>query len=62
MTKAKAPTKHSVELSADEIRLLLQSIDHCLATCGKKQAGGKARPCEDCGRARRLRQRLAKLA
>jgi len=54
-----AATAHNVSLASDEIRLLLQSLDHCLATCNKK-AAGKAGPCEDCDRARALRQRLAK--
>jgi hypothetical protein len=52
-------TVHNVSLGSDEIGLLLQSLDHCLATCNKKTAG-KSGPCEDCDRARALRQRLAK--
>ena len=48
-------------LKSDDIRLLLQSLDHCLATCTKKAAGSKDAPCEDCERARNLRQRLSKL-
>jgi hypothetical protein len=52
-------TAHDVSLADDEIRLLLQSLDHCLATCNKKTAG-KSGPCEDCESARALRQRLAK--
>jgi hypothetical protein len=47
-----------VELSDKDVRLLLQSLDHCLATCKTKAAGGGA--CEDCEEAKRLRDRLAK--
>jgi hypothetical protein len=54
-----AATTHTVSLASDEIRLLLQSLDHCLATCSKKTAG-KSGPCDDCDRAKELRQRLAK--
>jgi hypothetical protein len=52
--------KHSVQLATSEIRLLLQSLDHCLATCANK-AADKDSPCEDCDRAQALRQRLATL-
>ena len=48
-------------MKSDDIRLLLQSLDHCLATCTKKAEGAKDAPCEDCDRARNLRQRLSKL-
>ncbi len=48
-----------VSLGKDEVQLLLQSLDHCLATCGHKS--GKDTPCADCDRARALRDRLAKL-
>lgn len=54
-----AASKHTISLTSDEARLLLQSLDHCLATCNKKTAG-KAGPCADCDRAKDLRQRLAK--
>jgi len=40
-----------LSLKNDDIRLLLQSLDHCLATCTKKAAGAKDAPCEDCDRA-----------
>ncbi len=49
-----------VVLKTDEIRLLLQSLDHCLATCVKKAEGGQGAPCSDCDQARALRHRLAK--
>jgi hypothetical protein len=52
-------TTHTMSLASDDVRLLLQSLDHCLATCNKKTAG-KAGPCDDCDRAKELRQRLAK--
>jgi hypothetical protein len=53
------PTTHAISLVSDEVRLLIQSLDHCLATCSKK-AEGTAGPCDDCERAKALRQRLAK--
>jgi hypothetical protein len=59
MARMTNATSHTISLSNDEARLLLQSLDHCLATCSKKTAG-KAGPCADCDRARDLRQRLAK--
>jgi hypothetical protein len=51
-----------VPLEQNDVKLLLQSLDHCLATCQHKAASGKDAPCEDCDRARALRDRLAKLA
>jgi hypothetical protein len=50
-----------LSLKSDDVRLLLQSLDHCLATCTKKAAGAKDVPCDDCDGARNLRQRLSKL-
>ncbi len=50
-----------VSLEKDDLKLLVQSLDHCLATCQRKAAAGKDAPCEDCDRARGLRERLAKL-
>jgi hypothetical protein len=50
-----------LSLKSDDVRLLLQSLDHCLATCTKKAAGAKDAPCDDCDGARNLRQRLSKL-
>jgi len=52
-----ATDKHNVSLATEEVRLLLQALDHCLATCNKKTEG-KPGPCEDCDRARALHQRL----
>jgi hypothetical protein len=51
-----------VALEKDDLKLLVQSLDHCLATCQRKAAGDKDAPCEDCEKARTLRERLAKLA
>ena len=51
-----------LSLEKDDVKLLVQSLDHCLATCKRKSASGKDEPCEDCDRARALRDRLAKLA
>jgi hypothetical protein len=50
-----------LSLEKDDVKLLVQSLDHCLATCQRKAASGKDVPCEDCDRARALRERLAKL-
>jgi hypothetical protein len=49
-------------LEPDDLKLLVQSLDHCLATCQRKSASDQDAPCEDCDRARALRERLAKLA
>jgi hypothetical protein len=49
-----------VELGDQEISLLLTSLDHCLATCQKRDLG-QNQPCEDCDLARALRHRLATL-
>lgn len=50
-----------VPLEKTDITLLLQSLDHCLATCETKSKSGKDSPCEDCDKARALRQRLEAL-
>jgi hypothetical protein len=62
MTSPSASATDNIQLSlkSDDIRLLLQSLDHCLATCTKKAAGAKDAPCEDCDRAKDLRRRLSK--
>ncbi len=54
-----AANTHTISLASDEVRLLLQSLDHCLATCTQK-GSGKSGLCDDCDRAKSLRQRLAK--
>jgi hypothetical protein len=51
----------NIELTDQELKLLLQSLDHCLATCQNKSAE-KDQPCEDCDAATALRTRLANLA
>jgi hypothetical protein len=53
-----AAASHSVQFSMEEVKLLLQSLDHCLATCAKKAARGRQAPCEHCDRTQILRQRL----
>lgn len=45
-----------LELSADEIRMLIQSLDHCLATCKNEPKSSTA--CSDCAAAKSLRVRL----
>lgn len=54
-------TETQVSLEKDDVKLLLQSLDHCLATCTHKTTSKDA-PCTDCDKARALRERLAKLA
>jgi hypothetical protein len=56
---SKTANTQSIDLTNDDVRLLLQSLDHCLATCSKKDTG-KPGPCADCDRAKELRGRLAK--
>jgi hypothetical protein len=51
-----------VRLSAEEVRLLLRSLDHYLVTCAKKAARGRQTPCEHCDRTQILRRRLARIA
>ncbi len=47
-----------LDLSQKEILLIIQSLDHCLATCHNedKSSGGT---CPDCEAAKSLRQKLA---
>ncbi len=49
-----------VELSGNEVRILLQSLDHCLATC-QAHAENPQAICEDCDAARDLRKKLGQL-
>jgi hypothetical protein len=46
-----------MDLSESEIRMLIESLEHCLATCHneKKETSGV---CSDCEAAKALRQRL----
>lgn len=48
----------NLELSTAELRLLTQSLQHCLATCKHVREQGKDHPCEDCDAGRAL---LAKI-
>lgn len=50
-----------VELSASEVRILVQSLDHCLATCQAHTSNPQA-ICEDCDAARALKKKLGQLA
>jgi hypothetical protein len=49
-----------VELSTTELRLMTQSLSHCLATC-KHKGAGKDEPCEDCTAARALYDKVQAL-
>ena len=46
-----------VQLSAKELRILVQSLANCLATCHVR-AAKRGAPCEDCDAARDLKKRL----
>ncbi len=50
----------NANLSDKDLRLLLQSLQHCIDTCKQRAAGGG--PCEDCDAARDLLTRLMALA
>ena len=55
-------TPTQLELSATEVRILVQSLANCLATCQTHAAKPDA-PCEDCDAARALKRKLeSKLA
>jgi N-methylhydantoinase B/oxoprolinase/acetone carboxylase alpha subunit len=54
-------TGYDVRFSAEEVHLLLRTLEHCLATCAKKAVRGQQAPCEHCDRTQILRQRLARL-
>jgi hypothetical protein len=49
-------TSH-LDLSQKELRILVQSLANCLATCEAKAAKPDA-PCEDCDAARALQGKL----
>jgi hypothetical protein len=49
----------SIDLSAKEFRILVQSLSNCLATC-QVHAEKPDAPCEDCDAARSLKQKLEK--
>ncbi len=46
-----------VDLSAKEVRILVQSLGNCLATCQARAVKPDA-PCEDCDAARDLKKKL----
>lgn len=46
-----------LDLSPKEVRILVQSLGHCLATCQTRATKPDA-PCEDCDTARALKQKL----
>ena len=48
----------NMELSDKELRLLVQSLTNCLATCKNKD---KPEPCEDCDAATALKNKLSSL-
>jgi hypothetical protein len=48
-----------LSLSQREVRILVQSLENCLATCQKKAKKPDA-PCEDCDAARKLQKKLQK--
>ena len=47
----------TVDLSKRDLQLLVQSLDHCLATCSSKAHDAKS-GCTDCDAARDLNKRL----
>jgi hypothetical protein len=49
---------NNVTLSESEIRILIQSLDHCLATC-QNEKRASSQTCSDCDAARTLRQKLS---
>ncbi len=46
-----------LQLSKKEVRILVQSLGNCLASCQTRAAKADA-PCEDCDAARQLRTKL----
>jgi hypothetical protein len=50
----------NVELNAVELRLMVQSLTHCIETC-KHKGEAAAAACEDCDAARALLQRVRTL-
>jgi len=53
------PTRESpaIRFSEQELRILVQSLGNCLATC-QVHAEKPDAPCEDCAAARRLKGKL----
>ncbi len=54
----KADRSH-LDLTAKEVRILVQSLGNCIATCQTHAAKPDA-PCEDCDAARTLKKKLEK--
>jgi hypothetical protein len=48
------------DLSEAEIRMLIESLEHCLATCHTK-SHPETGPCTECDAARTLRDKLVQL-
>ena len=48
-----------LDLSAKELRIMVQSLGNCLATC-QVHAKKPDAPCEDCDAARTLKKKLEK--
>lgn len=46
-----------LDLSRGEILMLIQSLEHCLATCHNEKKGGND-VCPDCAAAKGLREKL----
>ena len=46
-----------VDLSTKEIRIMVQSLENCIATC-RTHAVKPDAPCEDCDAARALKRKL----
>jgi hypothetical protein len=53
----RASKQAHLDLSPTEVRILVQSLDNCIATCRTHAAKPDA-PCEDCDAARSLKKRL----
>jgi hypothetical protein len=49
----------NLDLSQKEVRILVQSLANCLATCKTHQQKPDA-PCEDCDAARAVQEKLRK--
>jgi hypothetical protein len=49
----------AIGFSSKELRILVQSLGNCLATC-QVHAGKPDAPCEDCEAARKLKKKLEK--
>ncbi len=49
----------TIDFTAKEVRILVQSLGNCLSTC-QVHAKKPDAPCEDCDAARKLKQKLEK--